>query len=105
MIGLRKRKAYDFHDINPEAYDLRAGKGNDIGKPASKTKGTKAGGAAAGGGGEPEGEGEDAKKAAGPLPGFENDDTEALLKAKASGLAVNKQQGGSNAMATAMEHI
>jgi hypothetical protein len=97
MAGLRKRKAYDFHDINPEAYDLRADKNMDVGKAPAKSKGGKKGGGDLGAVGEAGEDEEDddvpaAKKVAtNALPGFENDETAALLKAKASGLAVNKQ--------------
>jgi len=100
VIGLKKRQCYDFHDIRPEAYDLKAGKGaGDLGKPGGKSKGIKK--ADTGGGGGDGGEDAPAPEAPKAIPGFENDDTAALLKAKASGLAVNKQ----SALATAMEHI
>lgn len=97
---LRTRKVYDFHEISPEEYNLKAGDAaGKGGKAAKKSKGSGGGKAAkvdrAGGG---EGDDDKKKKKKGDEEG---DDVTKILEQKQAGLAVNKQ----SALQTALEHI
>lgn len=91
---------YDFHNIAPEEYNLKAGdaggKGGKVGKKAKGSGGGKAA-AKAGGGGDDD----DDKKKKKKGDGDEGDDVSKILEQKQAGLAVNKQ----SALQTALEHI
>jgi hypothetical protein len=79
--GLKRQKVYDFHDINPQAYDLRAGMDGKGKKNIKREKGVKKGGGEGGGeGGKKEKKGDD-----------DEEDMAKVLEQKQAGLAVNKQ--------------
>lgn len=96
---LRKRKVYDFHEISPEEYNLKAADGpGKGGKAAKKAKGSGgAKGAASGKAGGDEGDDKKKKKKGDD----EGDETTKILEQKQAGLAVNKQ----SALQTALESI